>query len=65
MKPQGDWNPMSCCCWEAHDDQHHGATTQGGLDAQKYPRRLRAGKKCLLTSPFIGLPSGGYPAAIH
>src|SRR5215472_17193303 len=27
-----------------------------GLDARKDPRRPAGGEKCLLTSPFIGLP---------
>src|SRR5215467_2264990 len=29
-----------------------------GLDARKDPRRPAGGEKCLLTSPFIGLPIG-------
>jgi hypothetical protein len=52
MKPQGYWNPMSWCCCEGPRDQHHGAIQAGGLDAEKYPRRLRAGGKNVSSHPF-------------
>ena len=46
MKPQGGWNPR------ASRRSTHGAIHAGGLDAQKYPRRLRGGGKLSLDIPF-------------